>query len=309
MTDNLKRKKIGFQDLAPYVRLVQRIDGDSHYRLPSRIIYDYEVIYVLEGSCIYRIEEQDYIIKTGDLLFMPPMIEHSCHVPAGGHFHYYAAHFDLVYMGEPSNFSVDEIYLSHDYATEPFIPVEEDLMDRPIFELVEVDIPYVVKAGDRYPYEKNFEAMYQAYLERYYGYSIKMKAEMLSLLSLMIREIMTDKGINKRHPQSERIGKAVDWMREHYAEQLQLEDLAQSHFLSLGHFRVLFKEVTGKTPLEFLIGVRMDKARELLANHDLTVGQIAEVVGYPDIHYFSRLFKRVEGLSPLKYAASLRRNR
>jgi AraC-like DNA-binding protein len=309
MTDHPKRKKISFHELAPYVRLVQRINGDSSYRLPSRIIYDYEIIYVLEGTCVYHIEEQDFIINTGDLLFMPPMIRHSCDVPAGEHFHYYAAHFDLVYMGEPCNFSVDEIYLNVDYADEPFIPVEEALVDRPIIELVEVDIPFVVKIVDGYPYERIFEVMYQAYTERYYGNSLKLKAEMLNLFSLIIRELMTDKGINKRHPQSERIGKAVDWIRTHHAEPLQLDELAQSVFLSLGHFRVLFKEVTGKTPLEFLAGVRMDRARDLLADPNLTVGQIAVMVGYPDIHYFSRMFKRMEGLSPLKYASSLGRNR
>ena len=49
----------------------------------------------------------------------------------------------------------------------------------------------------------------------------------------------------------------------------------------------------------------MDRARVLLRKGGLSIGQVAEAVGYPDIHYFSRLFKKMEGISPKKFSDSL----
>lgn len=297
---------VGFAELAPYVRLVQHIDGDDSYRLPPRIIYDYELIYVVAGGCDYVIEDREQPLAAGDLLFMPPLVRHSCSVRPGGRFLYYAVHFDLVYMGESHDFSVDEVYTGQDYRHAPFIPDEPELAERPLLRLAEAELPYVLAAEEPQACEALLRSMHRVYGSASYGRELLLRADMLSLLALALRQLSTPAGVSRRHPQSERIRQAIDWMAANYARPLQLADIAGSVHLSPGHFRALFKEATGQTPMERLAAIRLERAKELLLHSQLAVGQVAEAVGYPDIHYFSRLFKRVEGLSPLQYAQSLR---
>ena len=71
--------------------------------------------------------------------------------------------------------------------------------------------------------------------------------------------------------------------------------------LSISHFTHRFKAVTGKSLKEYVAYIRVEKAKELLYNTNLSVKEIAESVGYSDQNYFSRIFKKYSGESPLGY--------
>ena len=264
---------------------------------------------MLEGDCDYLVEGKEYRLGPGDLLFMPPQVEHSCRVPPGGHFHYYAVHFDWVYLGEPNDFSVDDIYLSPDYRQAPFIPLEEELSGRPVVELDDFQFPLILKTTGRHEYERILAAMFATYTGNHFGSIVELRADMLKLLGLAVKEQVNERGLRRSHPDAERISRVLDWVGVHFSEALGAQDLAAVANLSPGHFRVLFKEATGRAPLDFLAEVRMDRARSLLRKGELSVGQVAEAVGYPDIHYFSRLFKKMEGISPKKFSDSLTESR
>jgi len=296
--------KIAFHDLAPHVRLVQHIDAGESYRVPPRVIYDHELLFVLDGECEYTIEGQKLLLQPGDLLLMDPLVEHSCAARPGGRFHYYAVHFDLVPLGSPYDFSADEVYLSHDYGSEPFIAVEPDLTDRPRVQIEDFRFPRMMKTAGREGFEQLFRDLWTWFSHRPFGFDLLLRAGLLRILVHAGRELVDDQGLRLSHPQTDRVGRTVRWLQEHLAHPLQVGDLAEVAHLSEGHFRVVFKEVTGRSPSDFVVALRMDKARELLRRGGLTVTEIAEAVGYPDIHHFSRLFKRHEGLSPSRYAAS-----
>ncbi|THF80751.1 AraC family transcriptional regulator [Cohnella fermenti] len=298
-------KSITLLDLAPCVRLVQRIEGLDDYRLPPRIIYDYEMVYVLGGMCDYRIEQMDVRIEPGDLLIVPPRVRHSCSVPSGKSFHYYAVHFDLVYMGEPFDFSVEDVYLNQDYYGAAIIPDKPQLADRPMLRLEGVELQGVVHCSRPEAFEEAFAALFAAHERPVHGKELSLRAEMLRLFSLLLQETVTSAGVSRSHPQSERMHRAAEWIKEHYREPLQLADMAAAVHLSPGHFRALFKDSTGRSPIEYLMRHRIDQAKRLLLYSDRTVGEIADFVGYADIHYFSRIFKRIEGMSPLHYRESL----
>lgn len=299
-------RTISLLELAPYVRLVQHIQSNDRYRLPPRIIYDYELKFVVAGSCEYTIDQKLYKAGPGDMIFLSPMVKHSCIVPKDNRFHYYAVHFDLLYMGEAFDFSVEDVYLNWNYLQEAFIPVEPELTDRPIVRLSDIELPYVFSISDRHGCESLLRSMYAAFAEREFGAELLLRGELLNLLALIVRELTATGGKSLYHPRSERVGQAIRWMETHYRSPIQLHDIASSVHLSPSRFRELFKEETGKSPIEMLVAIRMKRAKDLLLHSSLSVGQIAEEVGYPDIHYFSRLFKRAEGLSPLHYAQSLR---
>jgi len=101
-------------------------------------------------------------------------------------------------------------------------------------------------------------------------------------------------------PQQERIDAVCHDMYEHYREERSVADYAALCHLSEGRFAHLFRACTGTSPRQYLIGIRMSVARRLLADTDLSVGEIAEAVGIPDVNYFSRLYKKHTGQAPSK---------
>lgn len=96
--------------------------------------------------------------------------------------------------------------------------------------------------------------------------------------------------------------KVVDFMtqyiHEHYAEDLTLADLSDKVFISRNHLSIIFKNITGETFNTYLTRVRIEKARELLLKGNMLVYEVAEMVGYKNVPYFSTLFKKMTGLNP-----------
>jgi len=80
--------------------------------------------------------------------------------------------------------------------------------------------------------------------------------------------------------------------------------LAADHGLSPSAFRRAFRAASGLSPREWAIHARLEKARDLLADTRLSVGEIAERLGYRDVHFFSRQFARHTGLPPLAWRKS-----
>jgi AraC-like DNA-binding protein len=94
----------------------------------------------------------------------------------------------------------------------------------------------------------------------------------------------------------------IDHMVNHYNENITLEDLANIAGLSSSHYSRLFKKYANYSPIDYLVHLRMDRAKELLVLSDYKLKAIAESVGYNDELYFSRMFKKVVGQSPSEYA-------
>ena len=91
-------------------------------------------------------------------------------------------------------------------------------------------------------------------------------------------------------------------MNEHYADpDISLNVVAQVANVSATHFSAVFSQEMGKTFLETLTDLRMEQARALLRSSDKSSGEVAFAVGYNDPHYFSFLFKKVNGCSPRDY--------
>lgn len=95
----------------------------------------------------------------------------------------------------------------------------------------------------------------------------------------------------------------LEHIGEHYASDLSLSDLCAVASLSAGHLNHLFRTTIGVAPMEYLRRHRLDRAKLMLEETDLSIADVAEAVGYRDAFHFSRTFRRVEGLAPSRYRA------
>lgn len=100
---------------------------------------------------------------------------------------------------------------------------------------------------------------------------------------------------------------AIATMESRYAEPLSVQTLAGITGVSVPHFGTLFKKATGWTPHQYLLHVRVEKAREALRESDVTVVQIAHHVGFSSQSHLNAAFRKIMGMTPAQYRARVRR--
>ncbi|MCL6548662.1 MAG: AraC family transcriptional regulator, partial [Alicyclobacillus sp.] len=100
----------------------------------------------------------------------------------------------------------------------------------------------------------------------------------------------------------------IAFLQHNFHRPLKLEEIARQGQLSPFHFARVFKRATGCSVMEYLMRLRMEQAKHLLAETELPVREVAEKVGMPDQSYFSKLFKRHVQKTPTEFRESSRRS-
>lgn len=100
------------------------------------------------------------------------------------------------------------------------------------------------------------------------------------------------------------VKQAIRWMTLQYSQPVSIEDMAQSLGYHRIYFSKMFKEYTGMAPTQFLLKIRMERAKQLLAGR-LTIDQIAASVGFADALYFSKQYKKWFGVPPTEHRKSM----
>ena len=98
-----------------------------------------------------------------------------------------------------------------------------------------------------------------------------------------------------------RISRALEHIENDLSKNHTLNSLASISSLSVSQFKVLFVKHTGKTLSQYLLMLRMEKARALLANTDMPISIVSEQTGYTDQSAFTRRFQSYHGISPSEY--------
>ncbi|USK34550.1 AraC family transcriptional regulator [Bacillus sp. F19] len=101
------------------------------------------------------------------------------------------------------------------------------------------------------------------------------------------------------------IEETVSYLNQHYMLEIKLPLLADRAGLSVGHYTVVFKKHTGMTVKAYLLKLRIEKAKQYLAQSNLTAKEVGKRVGFYDYFHFSRSFKKAVGCSPTIFRANV----
>jgi len=120
------------------------------------------------------------------------------------------------------------------------------------------------------------------------------KAELIFTIFRALRE-------NAIKPRARKLYPAVRYLSGNLTTKVSIDELAALCFMSRSWFYELFQEEYGMTPMEYRDSLLMEKARALLRSEELSITEIAEQLGFESVSYFSRFFKKHQGISPSEY--------
>lgn len=95
-----------------------------------------------------------------------------------------------------------------------------------------------------------------------------------------------------------RLRRAIEFMHDNCGRELSLAEIASAAYVSEFHFARLFKKITGLTPHAYLAGLRIERARKLLAESDLSIVEVGAAVGYASQSHFTKVFREATGMTP-----------
>ena len=162
---------------------------------------------------------------------------------------------------------------------------------------------FILPMGKSKEFEAVFEKMLLEYTMKRPAFEDACASYLLQLLVLISRRhAPMESGVQKE--QAQKIEQVLMKMYDSLEKELSITELAKSCYMSVGHFCHLFKNVVGISPHGYMAYLRIEKAKDLLANTDRSVAEISAATGFSDQNYFSRYFKKRTGYSPSEYRKS-----
>ncbi|HEY8892983.1 MAG TPA: AraC family transcriptional regulator [Clostridium sp.] len=240
----------------------------------NRILQHHELIFITEGKGHVIVQNKKYQFKEGSLIYICP---------------------DLQYIVESeSEESISCFTVHFSYATVGFNGAKWNITK----ETGRLELDYVQVLKDYYKINNIFKKLVNSWMNKLPGYEFITKI----LLQQLLFEIFTNlKKNNRNYSTSLKVEKIIEYMRLNIHTRLTLANLSELVQLSPTYLSTIFKETTGYSVIKFFNKIKVDKAKELIIEGDKKVKEVAQILGFIDEFYFSRIFKKIEGESPSEF--------
>lgn len=250
--------------------------------------HDYiEIVIVLEGRAVHRIDQQSYQLAAGDVYVLKGNTVHAFEDASG-------------------NFRIANLMYLPDRVCFP-LPLLQKL---PGYQALFVLEP-ARRLGGEFKSRLRLDAfslkgifaslrqMEEEYTARRPGYDSLLQARLLELVVTLSRAYASsDDGGRHRLL---RMGEAMAWLESHYLERLPIPELARRATLSERQFLRVFRRLYGCSPMEQILKLRIRHACALLRDGTVTVAAAARASGFADSNYFSKQFRRETGMPPREF--------
>ncbi|KLE15838.1 AraC family transcriptional regulator [Clostridium sp. C8] len=238
-----------------------------------------ELSFVTSGSVDYLIEGEEYTLKKGQVLISNPGIYHKELFNSNTNCR--ELHLGLTNINIFNNCKKDFI----------------DIGDKNVLTLNTYKDEILKTCQDIVDEQKNHKQTSPFML----------KSLVMKVLVLLHREINEEiPNLNsqefsfKSREKKVLVESITKYLNENYTEDISLYTLSKNMYLSPVYISKIFKELMGDSPINYLIQIRLIKAKNLLEDSKLSIKTIAKMVGYNDPYYFSKLYKKYYGISPNK---------
>ena len=235
---------------------------------------DYQIIYVASGKAHFYFNGIEQIVTAGNMVLYRPKEEQR--------YYYYGVDQTEVYWVHFTGGNVKNILRKYGIA----------------------DDVHVIHTGTSLEYKRIFLQIIQELKLCKEDYEELLVNHLQHLLILLHRTI-NSKPRGKNHVLMQEMDSAVRYFHKNYSKPISIEEFAAEHHMSVSWFIRNFKEYTESTPAQYLLSLRISNAQTLLETTNYNVTEIAEIVGYDNPLYFSRIFKKQSGMSPSEFRKQL----
>ena len=288
------------------VHLAHKIIGatEENHHIPWRRLYDYEMLFVTEGEITVKTKKNTYTVAKNQVHIMPPFLYHTRFVPRGKTCNYYGLHLDF-FRVKNNEFSIHEAYI---------VPIEnnDDIVSSEKISWVKrthfsgIHVAPIINIENPDLLKKLFSKAIRIFKNQSGDpfASIILNASASEIVHAILLEC-TQTNITlftrSENLHEDIISNFIEHIETEYMHNIDVDALIKSYGLSKNHFAKIFKKATNTTPHDYIVDYRIEKAKVFLQEGSHYVNEIARMVGYPDYAYFSRLFKKKEGVSPKNY--------
>jgi AraC family transcriptional regulator of arabinose operon len=245
---------------------------DTQHELPTCRPHgrlDYQLIYIASGKGYFYFDnDTPTVLNAGNMIIFRPN-EFQKYI-------YYGQDHPSVYWIHFTGSEVEEIFNSYSLKQQ------------------------IIFAGTPPYYAQVFDAIISE-LQLQKNFYKNFSSLLFSQLLLQIGRFTCEQSSGRNIIPSEEIRIAINYFREHYQENINIEEYIKSQNLSISSFFRKFKSYTGLTPLQYLLEIRLSNAQNLLQTTNYSINEIALLTGYDNALYFSRLFHKHIGMSPKEY--------
>jgi AraC-like DNA-binding protein len=273
------------EQIHPVVRIAHRQAG---LIIPERIILDHELVLVLAGRGYWEIDGARRKFAAHDLLFIPPFTPHRFEADPDSAVEHVAVHFDFA---------------------ENLPKVGQGLDHRRPYRM-RFTHGLVIAAQQRLFSGHRIERALTAILNAHASDDVLSAANSSVQLAGVLLSLLVKPEKPRRDEQpglrnQVRVEAVVSYMSAHLAKPISQAALERVAGLSSSRLQAVFREVSGYPPLDYLRRLRVEAARRLLADQNLSVKEVAAQTGFRDTSHFSKVFRRIDGLAPAHYREAL----
>ena len=154
--------------------------------------------------------------------------------------------------------------------------------------------------------KKYMQESYDEYSEKEICYNLPIRANIYHMMTALLRYYCGSKNELDRmiYHNVLRLRPVISYIDEHFREKIYIEELSAMINVSPDYFTKMFKESIGKTPIDYINGMRVNAAMDLLCTTEMSMTEIAESIGFCNPNYFHKIFKQYMLTSPLAYKKS-----
>lgn len=270
---------------------IYRIDKDhTRFEMTSHWHTHVEIIRVVCGELNIKLYNNEYIASKGDVLFVNSETVHGASPSPDCVYECVVLHTEMLSVKENScNFFIEGLitgeFLVHEY---------HNALESPIVDQVNVLFDSMKKMADTSA-EGRFASTAVKFSVLSALYSLFAAIIDLKLYSsASVSELPEDKNLSK-------LKNVLSFIRSNYDKQITLSDMAEVASMSPKYFCHFFKSMTRKTPVDYLVAYRVEKASRKLLSTDMSVTDVAFATGFNDLSYFIKTFKKLKGETPAAF--------
>lgn len=286
--------------ISPYIRIALDNTIHPHNVVRRRVIFDYELIYFLDGVGKIQIENREYDIMPGDVFLIKPAVPHAIIPEKGSFLHQPHIHFDLFYQGDSPSTIISFKPL------EQMSPEEKTHIRMNVLQTPPYDLPEKLIIRDTHRFQEAFFQVIEEYQMKRNFYQITLKAKFLELFFLILQEHE-----HSCMPYSPLLRNELEQIRDYICQNthvsLTLGDLEKKFNLSKYYLTRIFKERFSISPIHYHRIMRMEKIKEAILYTTMSMTDIAEMFGYENVSVFSRAFRASQGMAPTELRKSINR--